>query len=143
MSGFSAIALYAPRRDCNIGGAMRAAYCYDASLMIIKGRMAKYSSDTPKSWRHVPVIETEDIFKHIPYDCVPVAVELVENARNLVNYIHPKRALYIFGPENGSLGKSVLEKCRDIVYIPTKRCMNLAATVNVVLYDRMTKRTKK
>ncbi|MBU0538004.1 MAG: 23S rRNA methyltransferase, partial [Gammaproteobacteria bacterium] len=26
-----------------------------------------------------------------------------------------------------------------IVYIPTKGCMNLAATVNVVLYDRLAK----
>jgi tRNA(Leu) C34 or U34 (ribose-2'-O)-methylase TrmL len=26
-----------------------------------------------------------------------------------------------------------------VVYIPTTGCMNLAATVNVVLYDRMAK----
>jgi tRNA(Leu) C34 or U34 (ribose-2'-O)-methylase TrmL len=27
-----------------------------------------------------------------------------------------------------------------VIYIPTRYCMNLAATVNVVLYDRMAKR---
>lgn len=28
---------------------------------------------------------------------------------------------------------------RDVVYVPTNGCMNLAATVNVVLYDRAAK----
>ena len=29
--------------------------------------------------------------------------------------------------------------CEETIYIPTEGCMNLAATVNVVLYDRMAK----
>ena len=33
----------------------------------------------------------------------------------------------------------VLAWCRDVVYVPTRYCMNLAATVNVVLYDRASK----
>jgi tRNA(Leu) C34 or U34 (ribose-2'-O)-methylase TrmL len=57
----------------------------------------------------------------------------------LPGYKHPERALYIFGPEDGTLGHDVLDWCRDVVYVPTNGCMNLAATVNVVLYDRMTK----
>lgn len=75
----------------------------------------------------------------IPFDCVPVAVDLVEGARALHEYVHPERAFYIFGPEDGTLGKPVLEWCRDVIYIPNNYCMNLAATVNVVLYDRMIK----
>lgn len=53
--------------------------------------------------------------------------------------LHPDRALYIFGPEDGSLDKEIRDWCEDVVYIPTTGCMNLAATVNVVLYDRMAK----
>lgn len=49
------------------------------------------------------------------------------------------RALYIFGPEDGSLDKEIRDWCEDVVYIPTTGCMNLAATVNVVLYDRLAK----
>ena len=49
----------------------------------------------------------------------------------------------IFGPEDGSLGESVFSYCRDIIYVPTNFCMNLAATVNVVLYDRLLKQIKK
>lgn len=29
--------------------------------------------------------------------------------------------------------------CRDVVYVPSRFCMNLAATANVILYDRMAK----
>jgi tRNA(Leu) C34 or U34 (ribose-2'-O)-methylase TrmL len=37
------------------------------------------------------------------------------------------------------LGERVLSWCRDVVYIPTNGCLNLAACVNVVLYDRQSK----
>jgi tRNA(Leu) C34 or U34 (ribose-2'-O)-methylase TrmL len=59
--------------------------------------------------------------------------------QTLTEYQHPERAFYIFGPEDGSLKKNVTAWCKDIIYIPTHGCMNLAATVNVVLYDRMLK----
>lgn len=62
-----------------------------------------------------------------------------ERARPLPEYTHPDRALYIFGPEDGSLDKEIRDWCEDVVYIPTTGCMNLAATVNVVLYDRLAK----
>jgi tRNA(Leu) C34 or U34 (ribose-2'-O)-methylase TrmL len=58
---------------------------------------------------------------------------------DIINYVHPESAFYIFGAEDGTLGARVLERCRDRVMVPTNGCMNLAATVNVVLYDRMRK----
>ena len=57
----------------------------------------------------------------------------------LHTFKHPQRAFYIFGPEDGSLRANVTDWCEDIIYIPTHGCMNLAATVNVVLYDRLAK----
>ena len=33
----------------------------------------------------------------------------------------------------------MVDKAHHVVYVPTHGCMNLAATVNVVLYDRMAK----
>ena len=41
------------------------------------------------------------------------------------------------------MDKAVRAWCTDVVYIPTIGCMNLAATVNVVLYDRLAKAHKK
>lgn len=45
-----------------------------------------------------------------------------------------------FGAEDQTLGSRILGGCRDVVFIPSKHCLNLAACVNVVLYDRMVKR---
>ena len=142
--GYSVVALDNPKCLANLGGALRAAHCYGASLVLIGGlRMQRISglvTDTMKAYKHIPVLQVVDVMEHIPYDCVPVAIDLVEGARDLQGYTHPERAVYIFGPEDGTLGKWVTDKCRDKVMIPTTGCMNLAATVNVVLYDRLAKR---
>ena len=109
-------------------------------MVAISGqRMRRVPTDVKKQWRHMPVIETHDLGLVIPYDCVPVAVDLIPGARSLVGYAHPERAFYVFGAEDGTLGKRVLSWCRDVIYVPTDLCMNLAATVNVVLYDRAAK----
>jgi tRNA(Leu) C34 or U34 (ribose-2'-O)-methylase TrmL len=52
---------------------------------------------------------------------------------------HPDKVLYIFGPEDGTLNQRLIDRADAVVYVPTTGCMNLAATVNVVLYDRMAK----
>jgi tRNA(Leu) C34 or U34 (ribose-2'-O)-methylase TrmL len=46
----------------------------------------------------------------------------------------------VFGPEDGSLPKGVRTACHQFVVIPSMHCMNLAAAVYVVLYDRAYKR---
>ena len=68
-----------------------------------------------------------------------VVIELVENAIPLPEFSHPKDALYIFGPEDGSVNQLLIDNADYVVYIPTTGCMNLAATANVVLYDRLCK----
>ena len=75
----------------------------------------------------------------VPYSCIPIAVERCTQARPILNFIHPERAMYIFGPEDGSISPEVLEWCKYTIEIPTTFCMNLGATVNVVLYDRLLK----
>jgi tRNA(Leu) C34 or U34 (ribose-2'-O)-methylase TrmL len=122
---------------------MRAAGCYGAAMVAMSGhRFDKAPTDVQKQWRLTPVIQTEDLRLVIPYDCVPVAVDLIPGAQSLADYKHPERAFYIFGPEDGTLGARVLSWCRDVIYIPMNGCMNLAATVNVVLYDRASKMRK-
>ena len=139
--GYSCVALHMPKNSINVGCVLRAAGVYGARLVVTSGRRYRcVGADTMKAWRHVPFIAgVDDVFDHVPYDCVPVAVDILPGARSLPGYIHPNRAFYIFGPEDGTLGKRITSRCRDIVYVPTAQCMNLAATVNVVLYDRMAK----
>lgn len=140
MRGFAAIALDSPKCDANVGGALRAAYVYGASLVVVDARrVVRMPTDTYVTHRHIPLLVCDDIFAALPYDCVPVAVEMVEGAIPLPNYTHPQRAFYIFGGEDATLGARVIGRCRDVVIVPTSGCMNLAATVNVVLYDRMAK----
>lgn len=141
MRGYSAIGLVRPKDRHNVGSVLRAAACYEAALVAIQGDRTPIRShlDTGKAWKHTPVLRGDDLHAMIPFDAVPVAVDLVEDATWLPDYRHPERAFYVFGPEDGTLGASTLDWCRDRVAIPTRFCMNLAATVNVVLYDRLAK----
>lgn len=137
--GFAAVGLVNPKTAPNIGGVMRAVGIYGAAMLVIEGeRYRRIPTDTMKAWRHTPVLNAT-LRDSIPFDCVPVAVDLVARAKPLIDYKHPERAFYIFGPEDSTLGAAHLDWCRDVIYVPTNGCMNLAATVNVVLYDRMAK----
>ena len=142
--GFALIGLYNPKTPANVGSVMRACGVYGAAGAIYTGKRykkaAKFVTDPQKNFRHIPLTWVEDLRDAIPYGCVPVAVDLIEGATALPGYKHPERAFYIFGPEDGTLGSKVTDWCRDVVYVPGNMCMNLAATANVILYDRMAKR---
>ncbi|MCA9496516.1 MAG: RNA methyltransferase [Nanoarchaeota archaeon] len=138
--GFSSIGLYNPKFHENVGSVLRAAGCYDVSMVAISGIRYKNSKlDTRKQYRHTPLIHTKNLLDTIPLGATPIAVDLVQKAKSIVNYVHPESAFYIFGPEDGTLDDDIINQCKDVIYIPTNGCMNLAATVNVVLYDRMVK----
>ena len=127
----------------NMGAALRATGCFGGDFVIVGGGrardFAKSLGNTNNAHNKIPIFEIDNCVDLIPYDCVPVAIELVDSGVNLINYKHPKNAYYIFGAEDATLGKKTLEKVRDVVYIPTNGCLNLAASINVVLYDRIMK----
>ncbi len=138
--GYACIGLDNPKNSINVGHALRACGIYSAAFLAVSGhRYHKAPTDAMRHHKHLPLMTVNDLRDVIPYDCVPVAVEIIEGAKPLTEYEHPERAFYVFGAEDNTLGERVLSWCRDIVYIPTAGCMNLAATVNVVLYDRMMK----
>lgn len=141
--GYSAIGLLNPKTPANVGSVMRAAGCFGSSVVLYSGRRyekaKQFVTDTTNNYRRIPLIGCEDLSKSIPFDCVPIAVELSPKAKTLLDYKHPPRAFYVFGPEDGTLGKRTLDWCRDVLQIPTEGCLNLAACVNIVLYDRLLK----
>ena len=146
--GYAAVGLDNPKTPINVGQVLRALGCFGSSLLAISGnraadRLNSIPTDVNRQWRRTPLLRVEDLKDVIPYACVPVAVDLVPEAQSLQNYKHPERAFYIFGAEDAILGERVLSWCRDTIYIPTNYCMNLAATVNVVLYDRMVKQKRR
>lgn len=143
MRGYCAIGLSNPKDSSNIASALRAAGIFNVAMVAATGkRYGRHSADTMRAYRHLPLLQVPDLRAVLPYDCIAVAVEIVESATPLPEYTHPERAFYIFGAEDQTLGSATLDWCRDVVFIPTRRCLNLAACVNVVLYDRCAKRNE-
>ncbi|MEF1258448.1 RNA methyltransferase [Vibrio harveyi] len=137
------IGLYNPKSPTNVGAVLRAAGCYDAAQVRYNGtrysRAVKFQTDTQNSQERIQLVEMEDLTANVADDVEIVCVELVVGATALPHFTHPENAIYVFGPEDGSLPQEMVEKAHHVVYVPTHGCMNLAATVNVVLYDRMAK----
>lgn len=143
MRGYSIIGLDNPKTLANVGSVLRGAGCYGAHHIYYSGSRTKFktcATDTQSEYRHTPITHVDNLLDVIPYDCVPIAVDLTDDAKRIDTFEHPERAYYIFGQEDGTLGKRVTGGCAKTIYIPTKYCMNLAVSVNVVLYDRMVKR---
>ena len=130
-----------------MGSILRAAGCYQAQSIRYTGerytRAKAFQTDTKNVHLDIMISQVEEIISATAdTNLSKVAVELVEGATPLPNFVHPENALYIFGPEDGSIEQEIINQCDHVVYIPTVGCMNLAATVNVLLYDRLAKTTQ-
>lgn len=137
------IGLINPKSPSNVGSVMRAAGCFQVNSVFYTGaryeRAAKFTTDTKNISDAIPLLAVDCFLSNIDPDMAVVCVELVEGAVPLPEYRHPDNALYIFGPEDGSISQALIDRADAVVYIPTIGCLNLAATVNVVLYDRLAK----
>jgi tRNA(Leu) C34 or U34 (ribose-2'-O)-methylase TrmL len=90
-----------------------------------------------KAYSHVRLERDDYPLRHM--SGTPVAIEFNEDYVPLPSFAHPQDAVYVFGPEDGSLTRAILSECHHFVTIPSGHCLNLAMAVNVVLYDRMAK----
>lgn len=137
------IALTNPKSSSNVGGAMRAVGCYGAQKVVYSGdrfnRAVRLAADTQKVHEIVPLVHYEDLLSALEPGMKLVCIDLIEGATPLPNFEHPENAMYLFGPEDGTIKQQVINKADAVVYIPTTGCMNLAASVNVVLYDKLAK----
>jgi tRNA(Leu) C34 or U34 (ribose-2'-O)-methylase TrmL len=137
------IGLVNPKTPENMGAVMRAAGCFDAQAILYTGerydRAARFNTDTKRRSLSIPLTQVSDLLASQPKGATIVCVELVEGATPLPDFVHPENAFYIFGPEDGTLSQQLIDQADAVIYIPTTGCLNLAATVNVVLYDRTAK----
>lgn len=137
------IGLVNPKSAQNIGAILRAAGCFGAHSVIYTGQRIQYAmsmrTDTHNMRQKIPHFGCSDLFELAPRGASKVAVELVKGATNLTQFKHPDNAYYIFGPEDGSLSRSQLARCDHAVFIPTKGSLNVAMSVNIILYDRTAK----
>lgn len=150
--GTPAVVLENPKFPHNVGAALRACSCFGATSLYFTGKRITDAlslekrlprEERMKGYRSVKLVKHEYpllLFPNSPRTkVVPVCVELVPMAVPLSQFQHPDNAVYIFGPEDGSISKGVRKVCHQFIFIPSKHCLNLAAAVYVVLYDRMVK----
>ena len=64
-------------------------------------------------------------------------IKITDDAIDLTTFRHPLRAAYVLGPEKGSLSPEMLSRCRSVIKIPTRFCLNVAMAAAVVMYDRV------
>lgn len=137
------IGLINPKSASNVGAVMRAAGCYGVDAVIYTGtrydRAVKLNTDTKDRHLTIPLTRVDSILTVAAENRKIVCVELVEGALPLPDYQHPDNAIYIFGPEDGTISQDIIDSADAVVYVPTVGCMNLAGSVNVVLYDRLAK----
>jgi tRNA(Leu) C34 or U34 (ribose-2'-O)-methylase TrmL len=140
-----AIALVNPKYPNNVGMVVRLASCYGLRQVWFTGNRVSLNpargerlprEERMKGYREVQMIHFEYFFDQFPADSVPVAVEVRANSEPLHSFEHPDNALYVFGPEDGSIPKVLLGHCHRFLVIPTRHCLNLATAVATVLWDR-------
>lgn len=143
----AAVLLINPKYPHNVGAVIRACSSYGVADMRFTGtRMERELA----GWRRTPREERMKGYKDVTWkacqspfdefrDLTPVAIEVRDNCEMLQDFEHPQNALYVFGPEDGSLTNVHLRHCHRFVAIPTRHCLNLSMAVGTVLYDRLAK----
>jgi tRNA(Leu) C34 or U34 (ribose-2'-O)-methylase TrmL len=137
------ICLTNPKSPTNVGAVLRAAGCFGANEILYTGnrydRAKKFTTDTQNINNEIGMVHVEDFLAEKPEGVPLICVDLVEGATPLPEFQHPDSAFYVFGPEDGSIKQQLIDKADHVVFMPTNGSLNLGASVNVVLYDRVAK----
>jgi tRNA(Leu) C34 or U34 (ribose-2'-O)-methylase TrmL len=154
------VLLINPKTPYNVGSAIRACSIFDTVLLRWTGTRITAAEGRRKSgstahkdrlpreermkdyagvdWQ---VSDSDRVLTHEFPGMTPVCVEFVDGAQLLPEFEHPERAVYVFGPEDGSVPKGIRVACHYFVRIPSsnRTPFNLATAVSLVLYDRFIK----
>jgi tRNA(Leu) C34 or U34 (ribose-2'-O)-methylase TrmL len=139
------IVLINPKYPHNVAATIRACSCFGIQSLIWTGwRVDPTQYDRlPREERMKGYGDVAWIHSDRPFDYFHgapiVCVEIHPDSIPLPTFQHPDDAVYVFGPEDGSVPQVIRRHCWSFVHIPSFHCLNLAAAVNVVLYDRMRK----
>jgi len=138
-----AVILCNPKYSANVGAVQRAASCFGFKQVWWTGNRVRLDEgqrlpreERLKGYKDVELRQFDYPFEHFGKGITPVAIELVDNSECLMDFEHPEDAVYVFGPEDGSIPPVMRRHCHRFVKIPTRHCTNLAAAVYIVMYDR-------
>lgn len=133
-----------PKFAHNVGNTMRACSCWGIEQLWWTGKRVQIEiaegnriprEERMKGYKAVKLFAHDDPLSFFE-DATPVIIELKPNTENLLDFEHPENAVYIFGPEDGSVSGRFLRRGHRFIQIPTHHCLNLAAAVNCVLFHR-------
>jgi tRNA(Leu) C34 or U34 (ribose-2'-O)-methylase TrmL len=142
-----ALILIDPKYAHNVGMVVRLASCYGLTQVWFTGNRVSLDisvrkrlprEERMKGYADVEIINYDHPFDHFA-DAIPVAVEVRQKSEPLHSFEHSEKAVYVFGPEDGSIPKPLLRHCHRFIVIPTRHCLNLATAVATVLWDRQYK----
>lgn len=144
------VILHNPKYPHNVGATVRACSNFGAKAVLFTGDRVSLEPNKEKGYRlpreermkdyqDIILLNDQYPFNRFSKDVIPVAVEKRENAEPLTYFQHPENAIYVFGPEDGSIPQVMLRHCQRFLVIVSKHCLNLGAAVNVVLADRISK----
>ncbi len=141
MRGFFGIGVEGISKEQNVGTIVRTAHAFGASFFLTINPEVNIQNirktDTSEAFEHLPYYQYNNVEEiKLPRSCRIVGVELTDDAIELPSFRHPSQALYMLGPEMGSLSKEMQEKCSFIVKIPMKFCVNVGIASSIIMYDR-------
>ena len=141
-----AVVLIDPKYPHNVSGVYRAAAAFGVEQVWYTGGRAQAGWESegrlPREERlsryaHVDLVKgTGRFLRAFPREAVVVAVEVHPTAEVLAHFEHPENAVYVFGPEDGSLPKGIRTVCHRFVIIPSDVPLNLYSAVTSVLVHR-------
>jgi tRNA G18 (ribose-2'-O)-methylase SpoU len=145
MKGYFGIGIFMNKYDDNLGMLFRTGHALGASFIFTIGtRYHKPATDTPKSWKSIPLYNYQDFDefkKSIPIGSELVGIELDDDSITLKEFEHPKQAVYLLGAEDYGLTQDILDKCDHVVRLETNYSLNVAVCGSIVLYDRISKKS--
>lgn len=145
--GYWGVAICNGKTPQNAGGIWRSVACFGGDFIASvgvqrypRGLVPEDNRDPQKAIRHVPLFQfwsIPELVQAIPLVRV-IGVEICDRARPIETFCHPERAVYVVGPEDGSIPRNELAHCDDVIVIPSG-CLNQASAATVVMYDRIAK----
>lgn len=141
--GYFEIGVYHSKAEVNIGTLWRSAYQLGATgIFTIGKRYKEQASDVPKAYRHIPLrhyVDFDDFLTHRPFNSALIGIEFP--GKNLNNFVHPERCVYLLGAEDHGLPSEIVSKCQQIVSIESvnQPSYNVAVAGSIVMYDRFSK----
>lgn len=141
LPGYVGVGIYNGKRTYNFGVLVRTARVFGADFVFSVGHRNPAEASSVRAELDMPVFhfETLDLFvASIPANARLVCVELAERATDIRTYVHPARAVYLLGPEDGAIPGALIRQ-HDTVVLPGAYPLNVAMAATVVLYDRLLK----